>query len=390
MPALSLTGAQSPATPWRMVLSGFCASLLGIGLSRFAYTPLLPELVSAGWFGAGDAAYLGAANLAGYLAGALLARRVAARFGATAAMRGAMLLAVASFFACAAPLSFAWFFLWRLASGIAGGMLMVLVAPTILPHVPEARRGLAGGLIFTGVGAGIALSGTAVPLLLQGGLVRTWIELGLLALVLAGLAWGGWPPAARRVAAARAGLRPSRALWLLALVYALNALGLVPHMTLLVDFVARGLGQGLKAGAAYWVVFGLGAMAGPVLAGSLADRVGFRSALRVALALQVAAVGLVVLSHSPAALVASSIIVGGFVPGIVPLVLGRLREIAGPDPERQRAAWSLGTIAFAVGQAGGGYGLSFLFAETGSHALLFVIASAALAVALLVELASPR
>lgn len=60
----------------RMALSGFCASLIGIGLSRFAYTPLVPELIRAHWFNPSQAAYLGAANLAGYLAGALLARPV--------------------------------------------------------------------------------------------------------------------------------------------------------------------------------------------------------------------------------------------------------------------------------------------------------------------------
>ena len=44
--------------------------------------------------------------------------------------------------------------------------------------------------------------------------------------------------------------------------YGLNAAGLVPHMLFLVDYVARGLGQGVDAGARYWVVYGLGAVAG--------------------------------------------------------------------------------------------------------------------------------
>jgi len=34
----------------RATLSGFCASLIGIGLARFAYTPLLPAIVDAHWF----------------------------------------------------------------------------------------------------------------------------------------------------------------------------------------------------------------------------------------------------------------------------------------------------------------------------------------------------
>ena len=35
------------AVVWRMAVSGLCASLVGIGLSRFAYTPVLPELIAA-------------------------------------------------------------------------------------------------------------------------------------------------------------------------------------------------------------------------------------------------------------------------------------------------------------------------------------------------------
>jgi len=40
---------------------------VGAGLSHFAYAPLLPEMVRAGWLSAGAAGVLGAANLAGYL-----------------------------------------------------------------------------------------------------------------------------------------------------------------------------------------------------------------------------------------------------------------------------------------------------------------------------------
>ena len=54
-------------------LPGLAALLLGIGLARFGYTPLLPALIEQQWLDAGEAVYLGATNLAGYLAGSLLA-----------------------------------------------------------------------------------------------------------------------------------------------------------------------------------------------------------------------------------------------------------------------------------------------------------------------------
>src|SRR5258707_15311914 len=55
---------------WQFAAAGLCASLVGLGLARFAYTPLIPALIAAKWFSPPDAVYLGAANLAGYLAGA--------------------------------------------------------------------------------------------------------------------------------------------------------------------------------------------------------------------------------------------------------------------------------------------------------------------------------
>ena len=54
------------------VTAGLCSSLVGIGLSRFAFSPLIPPLVSEHWFAASQAAYLGAANLLGYVLGALI------------------------------------------------------------------------------------------------------------------------------------------------------------------------------------------------------------------------------------------------------------------------------------------------------------------------------
>ncbi len=375
---------------WRPTGAALCATLVGIGLSRFAYTPLIPALVDAGWFTPGQAAYLDAANLVGYLMGALLTRRLAARAGAPAVLRGMMLLASLAFLACAAPLPFFWFFTWRLAAGIAGGTLMVLAAATVLPRVPTRRQGLAGGVIFTGVGLGIAASGTLVPALLRLGLVETWAGLGLLSLLLTALAWGGWPP---RQHPAPAPARPaaagtSRALRALYLEYGLNAAGLVPHMVFLVDYIARGLGQGLVAGGGYWVLFGLGAMAGPVLAGQVADRIGFRATLRLAFAVQTAGIGWLAVSDAAGGLVVSSLVVGAFVPGIVPLVLGRVRQLAPPDRERQQAAWGLATTAFAAGQAGAAYGLSFLFAAGGGYAALFAIGALLPLLALLIDLAA--
>jgi predicted MFS family arabinose efflux permease len=368
--------------PWGSVGAATAATLVGVGLARFAYSPLLPVLIARGWFAPGAAAYLGAANLLGYLAGALTARGVAARLGTRPVLRGAMLCAGISLAACCAPLPFAWFFLWRLVSGITGGLLMILAPSTVLQFVPPLRRGLASGLIFTGVGLGIAASGTLVPLLLRWGLTQTWLGLGLISLLLTALVWRHWPdfsPAPSVV-----GRVPGRAM-AICVSYGLCAVGLVPHMVFLVDYVARGQGRGLVAGSLTWVLFGMGALCGPVIAGRLSDRIGSTGAMRVMMVAELLCVLALIFIRDP---VASGVIVlfaGMAVPGVTAIMLGRVQDAAGPDPVARQRGWTQATVAWALGQAAAAYGLAWLYAVTGGYTALLATAVAALVLALLIE-----
>jgi len=377
---------------WLSAAAGLCASLVGLGLARFAYTPLIPALIAAKWFSPAEAVYLGAANLAGYLSGALIARELGKRAGAVHALRGTMVLASLSAFACSMPVSFIWFFGWRFLAGLSGGVIMVLAASTILPHTAPGKRGLVGGVIFAGVGLGIAASGTLVPLLLQQGLKQSWYGLGLLSALLTLVSWTAWPTDARASEAAANNHVPSRGrnpaiVRTLGVEYGLNALALVPHMVFLVDFVARGLGQGISAGSHYWVLYGIGATIGPLLTGHLADRAGFGPALRAAFLIEAIAILLPALSSAPASMIVSSVIVGGFTPGIVPLVLGRINELIPHNAAGQRAAWAQATTMFAMFQAAAAYGLSYLFERTGGdYAILFVIGAAAVLASLAIDL----
>jgi predicted MFS family arabinose efflux permease len=377
---------SAPTGIWLPIFAGLCASLVSIGLARFAYTPLIPSLIEAHWFSANDVVYLGAANLVGYLVGALLGRPMAHRLTNRNALRLMMLAVTGAFFACAFPLSVTWYFAWRLLSGIAGGAIMVLVAATVLPHVPAARKGLASGAIFLGIGLGIAGSGTIVPPLLSLGLQATWLGLGALSLVLTGLSWFGWPQDTAHVAASAAPDAPMpAAVFRLFAQYAFMAAGLVPAMVFLVDYVARGLGAGAHVGALVWVMYGLGAIIGPVSYGFLADHLGARRSIRLVLLVQAIALGLLAISHTFMALALLAVVIGSFPPGIVPLALARVHELI-PNHHRQQLAWSRATVSFATFQAVAGFAYSALFnASGGHHALLFLISAGAILVALTLD-----
>ena len=373
----------------RGAFAGMCASLVGIGLARFAYTPLIPVLIAAAWFTPGEAAYLGAANLAGYLAGALLAARLALQIAPAHLLRAMMVLIGVSFFACAEPWGFAWFTVWRGTAGFAGGVIMALAAPVVLAHTPPSRRGRVGGLILTGVGLGVIAAGTLVPALLRGGVPATGIGLGVASLVLTALCWRAWPPAPPP-APVRVTAR-STASWMLAVQYGFCAVGLVPHMVFLVDFVVRGLGHGLGAGAVFFLIYAAGATAGPLFAGFMCDRIGFRRTLHLALPVQTLAVGLPLLSVADISLGLSSFVAGMFTPGIVSIVLGRAQEIAGGDPVRHRAIWGAATASFALFQAVAAYGLAYLFSRSSdSYTPLFAAGVVALVLASLIGLVPIR
>ena len=384
-----MTQVQADATGrmrWSAVGAGLAATLLGVGLARFAYPPLIPALVDAGWFSAPEAAALGAANLFGYALGALAAAPLAARFGAGGTLVAGMALATASLLACAWPVGFAWYFVWRLASGVAGGALMALAAPAVLAVVAPERRGLAAGLVFTGVGLGVALSGVVAPLAEAAGPTAAWLALAALGATLSVLAAPFFPriqaAPARGFVFARGPLLP------LAAAYACDAVGFIPHTVFLADFVARGLGLGVGAGAFFWTVFGLGAVAGPVLVGLVADRFGFARSLFAAFLVKAAAVALPLASTAPVALGLSSVVVGALTTGIVALAAGRAGELAGPEGRAQ--AWGAMTAAFALAQAAGAAGFALLFALGDAHAPLFALGAAALLLGAALERRSAR
>jgi predicted MFS family arabinose efflux permease len=359
--------SRQALAPARAAAAGLAAMFAGIGIGRFAYTPLIPALVGAGWYGPGEAAAFGAANLVGYLAGAAAALPLARLCPLPWLMRGMMVL-VAAATALAAlrpePLVFG---AARVAAGVAGGTLMVLGPPSLLAAVPIAVRGRVGGAVFAGVGAGIVAASLALPVLFGSGLPAAWLGLGAAALGCAAVAWPFWPPEpppAPPPGPAEPGLAR------LILAYAVSAFAIVPHMLLLSDYVARWLGRGVGWGATAFAVYGAGAMLGPVVGGAVGDRIGFRRTLSLALLLQAVAVALPALLRALPATLVSGLVVGALTPGIPPLVLARAGELAG-----MRAAarsWRSATIAYALAQAFGAFAAAAAFARLRAHPPLFV------------------
>src|SRR4051794_5055200 len=114
-------GSAPVPSSLRPAFAGAAAILSGIGLARFAYVPLFPAMVAAGWVTGAEGGFLGAVNLAGYLIGVLGGRTLAGRFGTARALDAGMGLAALAFAACAWNGGVIWLALWRTGGRLEGG-----------------------------------------------------------------------------------------------------------------------------------------------------------------------------------------------------------------------------------------------------------------------------
>jgi MFS family permease len=274
-----------------LAMTGFVTLLVSNGLGRFGYPPLIPALVTAKWFTVAQADYLGAANLTGYIVGSMCGTLLNKYIGSVTLIRTMLLLTAVSFLLCAFPFAYPLYFFIRLIAGFAGGVIMVITAPTILKHTSPDRKGIIGGIMFSGVGIGIALAGTIIPFLVRQGLPSTWFTFGGLSFFLTLLIWRRWPEGSNEKHMPVPIKTPSgdkHSLWsgaviFLMLSYACNAVGFVPHTVFWVDFISRGLHKGIEAGTHFWILLGLAAAIGPVLTGAIADKIGFARSIRISL-----------------------------------------------------------------------------------------------------------
>jgi len=363
----------------RLAFVGLAGGLIGVGICRFAFTPLVPVMIGEGWITAAEAGYLGAVNFAGYFLGAATAWFAQGKLGAGRVVRLNLLLCLLSLAAAALPWGYQWLAVWRFAAGYGGAVLIVLVGPAVLALTPAERWGAITGMIFTGVGIGVAATGTLVPLLAGLGASAAWSGLAVAALVLSAMVHAFWREPPRDDLSPPSGEPPARMSLpaiLLCVSYATYAVGIAPHSVFWVDYLARELALGIAAGGAHWTAIGLLAAAMPSVLGRIADRFGFARSLAAAMAVSAVAVLFPVLVRTPDLQLVSSVLFGLTMPGAVALFAGRAGEIGGRHG--QGRLWWLMTLYFAIAQAGGFYGMSALFEATHAYLPLFAVAGAAL------------
>ena len=358
-------------------LAGWCCMVVAIGIARFAYTPILPLMINHDWLNKLQAGYLGAVNLLGYFGGAILARIFMQRFGAHNIIRYALIFCVLSLFFCGIHFGVYWLYSWRLIAGLTAGLIMISAPTQIFAATAAKLKATISGIMFSGIGAGIILSGVIVPFTQNLSLSFTWYLLGTIALLLMIVAWFTLPKAT----ATDKNIPPHQPLFTipmtlaivtLASSYFLYGVGFTPHTLFLVEYITRFLGNPNSIGALSWTLFGIGTVVGTISAGLVADKIGVGKCLVGAYALSIIGLLLILFSHMPISLMLSSFIMGTLFISFVSLSSTQLSKLV---PHHQYPSlWGMMTGLFAFSQTASAYGMSHLIQYQGSgyHAMFLI------------------
>lgn len=358
--------SRSPA-PMIVALTGALSLAVAMGIGRFAFTPLLPMMLRDGVLDLHGASTLATANYLGYLAGAIFcmllpaflrrlgrplpeaARWVRFSLVATALLTVAMAWNVAALWP-----------VWRFATGVISALAFVHTSNWCLNRLAALGEGRLSGVIYTGPGFGIALSGLSAFAMttLGAGWMVGWTTFGAVALVLTAVIWPVYAPdrppvdavAPASAPATAAGLKgrfPEEAM--LTFAYGIAGFGYIITATFLPVIARAALPRSIWVDL-FWPLFGVAVAIGALVTRLIAPTVDRRTLLMIAFLMQ----GFGILST----LLVPTI--GGFVVGSILLglpfttiTLFGMQEVRRLRPHEPTAFMGLMTAAYGIGQIAG-------------------------------------
>lgn len=130
------------------------ALAVAMGIGRFAFTPILPLMIQEGTVHLAQTAWLSSSNYIGYLVGALSLLK--SKRHPLFVMLGLTLVALTTWLASLS--SFGWLLVLRFLAGVASAWVLVSISAFAINWL-KSRQVASSGLIYTGVGIGITLTG---------------------------------------------------------------------------------------------------------------------------------------------------------------------------------------------------------------------------------------
>ena len=369
--------------PGWLILIVSLAPTIGLGIGRFAYSLVLPDMRDSLQWSYSAAGFMNTVNAVGYLAGALVASRMIRRFGLPKTVRWGTLAAVLSLALCALSGNFIVLSVARLLAGLgaAGGFVGgAALAATIAQSRPE-RANFLLSLFYAGPGLGILSSGLVAPFVLQGfGPGSWWIVWWALTLLSAVLIL----PLLLTPLDASAGIASAapiefhiRPVLIYLIGYFLFGAGYIAYMTFMIAYVRDG-GGGAAAQSTFWSLIGISAFFTPwvwrrVLA---LDRGGLTTT--IILGINAIGAALPIFGHSPVLLAISALVFGIAFFAVVGSTTAFVRF------NYPSSAWPTAiaamTISFGIGQTLGPLVVGAITDAMGSLSFALNVSAAMLAV----------
>jgi len=164
------------------------ALAVAMGIGRFAFTPILPLMIQEGTVHLAQTAWLSSSNYIGYLVGALSLLK--SKRHPLFVILGLSLVTLTTWLASLS--SFDWLLVLRFLAGVASAWVLVSISAFAINWL-KSRRVVTSGLIYTGVGIGITLTGlicsyfifqsAMATIAAQSLSSRLWQYLGMIALL---------------------------------------------------------------------------------------------------------------------------------------------------------------------------------------------------------------
>ena len=351
---------------WAVAVAGAVSLAVAMGIGRFAFTPLLPMMLHDGVIDLPGASWLASANYLGYLAGALLCTfqpwiwarvRGLPSVNPTRLVRGGLVATGLLTLGMALPLAAGWPLL-RFAAGVASAVVFVYTSGWCLAQLARMNAPALGGAIYTGPGAGIAVSGLFASGMVQWGwhAQTGWAIFGVLAFVLTASVWRTFRGASSAAPAVASGAATQEAaahgraeVGCLALAYGLAGFGYIVTATFL-PVIARQAMPGSAWLDMFWPIFGVGVMVGALLATRLRVTLDMRLLLTGCYLVQAAGIAIGVWSPSLAGFAIGSLLLG--IP-FTAITFFAMQEVRRLRPRLAASFMGLQTAVYGIGQIAG-------------------------------------
>jgi MFS family permease len=339
---------SSRASDLRLALSGMLALAVAMGIGRFAFTPILPMMQEDAGLDAVAGGWLASANYAGYLVGAVCAAALARHAGRMLA--GGLAMIVIATAAMGLTGDFAAWAALRFAAGIASAFVFVAVSTLCLEGLSMQRRTLLGGVLFSGVGVGIAAAGLLCLALMQigAGSASAWMAAGIASLAVSLLilpVFGRGGPVQRDRLHTAWRVR-GREAWRAVACYGTLGFGYIVPATFLPVMARQALPDAALFGWS-WPVFGFAAAVSTLIAASRPASLGNRGVWIASHLVLAGGIVLPVFVPGLGAVMLAGLLVGGTFMVATMSAMQQAKLVAGADAAPLIAVM---TVAFALGQ----------------------------------------